>query len=182
MLKKHSRVGECFFLSKFKMKDNKLKREQQEPSELNEMEKTDSRILLGMGIKFVFVYLVLLMSDVLLDTLMAVFDFIVEIIHILIEVFEVLAEEGLEMILQTEHQQSEMIIFNFALIIVLIVLYYFIRALPHLIIALEKQLLKKVKVYWVGQVQQWKLHSIALKLKLVLVYMTGILGLTMLVG
>ena len=151
-------------------------------SGLNMIEKTDSRILFGLGIKFVLVYIILLMFDVLLDGLMALFDFMIELMHILIEIVEIVAEEGLEKFLHTGHQQSEMIILNSALIVSGILVYYFIKALPHLIIVLEQQLLKKLKGYWAGQLMEWQLHSIWLKLNLILVYIVGFSGLIMLIG
>lgn len=157
--------------------DSQLETEQQEGAK-----KAESRILFAVGIKFILAYMILLMFDVLLDGFMAVLDLAVEFIHVLIEIFEALAEEGLEKVLHTKHQQSEMIILNSALIGVLIVLYYFIKALPHMVVAAEKLLLQKLKVYWTSSLLHWKSYSIWMKLKLSIVYILGFLGLTLLIG
>lgn len=164
------------------MKNNKLRVDQQEANKLSLEGKTDSKVLINLGIKFVFLYFVLLMFDVLLDGLMMIFDFLVELIHILIEIVELLAEEGVEMVFHTEHHQSETILLNLVSIIALILLYYFIKALPHLIVVWEKRLLNKMKEYWRERVLQWHLFSIGLKLKFTLVYILGSLGLIMLLG
>ncbi len=173
----------AFFLSKCEiMKENQIKVEQKKLDSLSETTKKESKILFGVVMKFILLYMVLLMFDVLLDGLVAIFDLAIELVHILIEIMELLLEEGLEKFFHTKHHQSEMIIINVALIITFIIFYYSIKALPHLIVVMEKQLIRRLRANWQSSLLHWQSYSMKLKLKLIVAYLLGIFGLTLLLG
>jgi hypothetical protein len=164
------------------MKNSEFKNGHTEESALSSVNKIESKIILSVVAKFIFVCVVLIMSDILFDVLDSITEFVMELISTLILIVESVVGENLEERLFLDKYQSDLIILNTAVVVVGIILFYFIKALPGLIMAAKKQLLKKIRAYYERSVLRWNSYSTSLKLKLFLIYILGCLGLSLLAG
>ncbi|MCK5830275.1 MAG: hypothetical protein KAH20_08235 [Methylococcales bacterium] len=121
------------------------------------------------------------MFDTLLDGLIGVFDLAIELIHLGLDVIEYSIELILEYTIHTGHQESEIIIINSALIIMLYMLYRAFFAAP----GICRRLIRKYKAARLlrkrRRASQWKSMLLASKIKLISAYIFGVFCLLFLV-
>jgi len=138
------------------------------PSSLppNKKQETDSQMLIRISRKFILVFIFILMFDTLLDVFLGVLDLLFEGIHILIEAIEYSIEVILELTLNTDHQSSEMIIVNSAIIVFLYLLYLVYRSIPKLYSKLSSSFSR----YLDQKTSDWQELSLSHKIKLITLY------------
>jgi len=106
------------------------------------------------------------MFDTLLDVFLGVLDLLFEGIHILIEAIEYSIEVILELTLNTDHQSSEMIIVNSAIIFFLYILYLVYKSIPKLYSKLSSSFSR----YLDRKIADWQELSLSHKIKLITLY------------
>ncbi len=133
---------------------------------------SDKEMLIQVGLKFLFLFIIILTFDFLVDLILMILDFILEIIHLLIELVEETLESILEEALPTTRHQNEVIIVNAAMIFVLFgifKLFHGVRYLYHL--------KRHIKAAWLRYKKRksmnWKVLPIMSKIILVTAYCTG---------
>jgi hypothetical protein len=135
---------------------------------------TDRQMLLRIGKKFVLLFFLIFMFDTVLDLFSGLIDLIIELLHIGIEAVEYSIELLLEHIFHSNHQQSEMIIVNIAIILALYGFYRFCLVLPRL----YKGFKNKIKTVWLSrkqsEVECWCALSLNRQIKVGLTYLVGI--------
>lgn len=142
---------------------------------------SDRQMLLRISKKFAILSVLLLMFDQLLDLLSGVIDLLLEIIHIVIEFFEYSIELLLEHVLNANHQESEVMIVNFVILISLFGVYKFCLILPQLYIWSKR----RIKAAWLRYKRRetvyW--HSLPLdrKIKVSMTYSFGICAILFLI-
>ncbi len=103
---------------------------------------SDRKMLLRVGKKFAVLFFSLLLFDTFLDWFLQLFDIIIELGHLFIELIEYSIEVVLQYTFHTDHQESETIIVNSTFIITIYGIYLFYRAAPQLFIRV------KLTTYW----------------------------------
>lgn len=131
---------------------------------------TDGEMLIRIGKKFTLLSVILLMSDTLFDWIIGLLDLMTEGVHIVIESIEYSIELILENIFQTDHQQSEMIIVNGALLLSLYFAYRLYLATPKLCSFIAK----KWTLYLEHKISYWQAMPLIRKTKLTCAYCFGI--------
>jgi len=132
----------------------------------NKKQETDSQMLIRISRKFILVFIFILMFDTLLDVFLGVLDLLFEGIHILIEAIEYSIEVILELTLNTDHQSSEMIIVNSAIIFFLYILYLVYKSIPKLYSKLSSSFSR----YLDRKIADWQELSLSHKIKLITLY------------
>ncbi len=145
------------------------------------LQKTENQVLIGLCVKFLVAFLVLLMIDTIVDGVMGLIDLLIELGHVVIEMLEVSVEVVLEKYFHTNKRQSEIVFLNILVLVALGVIYHFIRFLPYMARKIEKYMLRASHTYLESKVSHWKSYSIAMKLKLVALYILGFYCLSMLI-
>lgn len=133
-------------------------------------QETDRQMLTRIGKRFAFILVFIFMFDTLFDWFLGVMDLMLEGIHILIEAVEYSIELILEYTLQTNHQYSEMIIVNGAILISLFVIYRFYLAIPRL----YSKLTQSYCLYLKRKSTCWNSTPLIRKIKVVSAYCIGI--------
>jgi len=168
----------AFFLSdtylKIKVMESNLK-------DISGLQKTETQVLVGLCVKFLLAFLALMMIDTLVDLGMGLIDLLIELGHVVIEMLEVLVEVVLEKYFHVNKKQSEIVFLNILVLVAMGVLYHFIRFLPCIARKIEKYMLSASHAYLESKIRDWKSYSIAMKLKLVILYILGFYGLSILV-
>lgn len=127
-----------------------------------------------MAIQFAVLFFVIFMFDTLLDGLIGLFDLVIELIHLGMDVVEYSIELILESTINTGHQESEIIIINSALILMLYMMYRSFFAIPRIC----RRLTRKYKAAWLlrkrRRAAQWRLMSLVSKVKLTGAYVFGV--------
>lgn len=138
---------------------------------------SDQKMLIRISKKFAVIYAVILMFDTIFDLFQGIIDIFIDLIHIIIEFFEYSIELLLEHILNADHQQSEIMIVNFAIVVGLYCLYKFCMVLPKLFIWLKR----RIKAAWLRRKRResayWRSLSLNRKIKIYIIYCIGIFGL-----
>jgi glucan phosphoethanolaminetransferase (alkaline phosphatase superfamily) len=133
---------------------------------------SDKDMLIHVAIKFILLFIIIFSFDFLLDLLLMALDLIFEIIHLLIEFIEEILESILAEALPTNKHENEVIIVNFAMILVLFGLYKLFHGVRFIY-----RLKRHIKADWLRYKQRkshdWKLLSLVSKIKLVAAYCTG---------
>ncbi|GFO71175.1 hypothetical protein BJAS_P0440 [Bathymodiolus japonicus methanotrophic gill symbiont] len=133
---------------------------------------SDKEMLIYVGVKFFLLITIILSFDFLVELMLIIVDIIFELIHLLIEFIEEFLESILAEALPTNKHQNEVIIVNVAMIIVLYALYRFTHGVKYLY-----RLKRHIKVDWLiykkRKVKSWKLLSLLSKIKLVTAYCVG---------
>ena len=96
----------------------------------DERYESDQQMLQRIGIKFAFLFFVILMFDTLVDLLLGVINFALHIMHLIIEVIEYSLLMLLEQLFNFDDKLSETIIVNTTIIIALFLAYRLILAVP----------------------------------------------------
>lgn len=139
-------------------------------NQYNLNKESDRQMLTRISKKFALLLVFIFMFDTLLDWFLGLMDLLIEVIHILIEAIEYSIELLLEHIFHTDHQQSEMIIVNGAIIISLFLLYKFCLSIPKLCNKLNKSCL----LYVERKLSYWQMIPLKKQIKLVVAYSVGI--------
>jgi len=168
----------AFFLSDTYLKIKIMESDLRDSSVL---QKTETQVLVGLCVKFLVAFLVLMMIDTLVDLGMGLIDLLIELGHVVIEMLEVLVEVVLEKYFHANKKQSEIVFLNILVLVALGVIYHFIRFLPCMMRKFEKHVLRVSHAYVASKLAHWKSYSFAMKLKLVAVYILGFYCLSMLI-
>lgn len=135
---------------------------------------SDKQMFVRIGIKFVVLFVLIFLFDSLLDLLSGLIDMVLELFHLMIEAVEYSIELLLEHIFQSNHQQSEMIIVNLAIIIFLYAFYRFCLVLPRLYRWLKNKLKSACVKRQHREAECWHALSLNRKIKVLLAYLVGI--------
>jgi len=133
---------------------------------------SDKAMLIHVGLKFLFLFIIIFSFDFLIDLVLMALDLIFEILHLLIEIFEEILESILAEALPTSKHQNEVVIVNLALGIVLFALYKIFHGIRFIY-----RLKRHIKADWLNYKKRktldWQALSIISKIKLVTAYCTG---------
>jgi len=127
-------------------------------------------MLKRIGKKFALILVFIFMFDTLFDWFIGLLDLMYEGFHIIIEAIEYSIELLLEYIFHTNHQHSEMIIVNGAIILAIYLIYRLYKATPKLLSKLSKSLLLRLD----RKLSYWQETPLIRKLKLIATYCIGI--------
>ena len=131
-------------------------------------------MLIRISTKFAILFVLIFMFDTLLDLLSGLIDFVVEILHLVIEFFEYSIELLLEHVLNANHQESEVIIVNFAIVIGLYGTYRLCLVIPRLFVWLTR----RTKAAWLRRKRRendyWRALPLNRKIKIGTTYVIGI--------
>ncbi len=105
---------------------------------------SDRQMLIKISRNFAVLFIIIQMYDSLFDWTLGFLDLALEGLHIIIEAFEYGIEVILEHTLHTNHQQSEIIIVNAAIILGLYFSYKLIRALPRIHNRITNSILRSI--------------------------------------
>lgn len=129
-------------------------------------------MLIHVGLKFLLLFSIILTFDFLVDFMIMMLNFTFEIMHLLIEIIDELLESFLKDTLPTNHQQTEAIIVNVVLIIVLFGLYKLFHGVRFIY-----RLKRHIKADWLSYKRRkslsWQLLPIFSKIKLLTAYCVG---------
>ncbi|MCK4843269.1 MAG: hypothetical protein KAT04_15520 [Methylococcales bacterium] len=147
----------------------------------NKSLETDQQMLIRISIKFAVIFFVIFMFDFLLDGFSWFFDIVIELLHLLIESVEYSIELMLEYTLNSDHQQSETIIVNTAIILMFYGAYKLFRRIP----SLCRRLKNKISLIWHAYIKQelyyWQSATLIRKIKIVTIYSVGVSSLLFLI-
>jgi len=137
---------------------------------------TDTEMLIRISKKFAILFVVILMFDSILDLLAGLIDLMIDLFHLVIEFFEYTLELLLEYIFNAHHHESEVIIANITILLVIYLLVQFILKSPSLLIRLQSNM----KSSWLKRKHQeecnWKALSLERKIKIGATYSVGVFG------
>ncbi|MFW5443772.1 MAG: hypothetical protein ACKE51_05640 [Methylococcaceae bacterium] len=135
----------------------------------NKKHETDRKMIIRISRNFILLFIFIQLSDTLFDWFLGLLDLAFDGIHLIIESIEYSIELILENILNTNHQQSEIIIVNVTILIALYLTYLIIRALPRIYLRLIKKLEHSIN----HQVINWQAMSLTSKIKWITAYSIG---------
>jgi len=133
-------------------------------------QETDSQMLKRIGKKFALILVFIFMFDTIFDWFIGLLDLMYEGFHIIIEAVEYSIELILEYAFHTDHQHSEMIIVNGAILLAVYLLYRLYKAIPKLL----SKLTKSFSLYLDHKFSYWQAIPLIRKLKLITTYCIGI--------
>ncbi len=138
---------------------------------------SNRQMLIRVSIKFLLLFFIILMFDSLLDWFLGGIHFLFGLVHLLIESIEYIIEVILEQSLQTNSQQSDIIIVNGTIFIALYVLYRFCLATPTLCVRF-KQMLWTIHARWIRrETVYWQALPLSQKMYWVISHVSGFSGL-----
>jgi len=138
------------------MKNNQLK-------QYDKSAESDQQMFIRVSKKFAIFIFIILMFDTLLDWFLG-------ITHLFIEFIEYSLEVILEYGFQTGHHQSEIIIVNAIIILILFGLYKLYRKIPEFYYCLKQAVFSKCY----NELLSWQILSLTRKIEVVLTYALGI--------
>ena len=135
---------------------------------------SDQQMLIRISTKFAILFVIIFMFDSLLDLLSGLIDLVIELLHLVIEFFEYSIELLLEHVLNANHQESEVIIVNFTIVIGLYLIYRLCRVIPRLF----NWLFRRTKAAWLRRKRRenayWHALPLSRKIKIGTTYFIGI--------
>ncbi len=135
---------------------------------------SDQQMLIRISTKFAILFVVIFMFDSLLDLVSGLIDLVIELLHLIIEFFEYSIESLLEHILNANHQQSDVIIVNFVIILGLYGIYRLCLVIPRLF----NWSTRRTKAAWLKRKRRetayWRALSLNRKIKVGTAYLIGI--------
>lgn len=138
---------------------------------------SNRQMLIRVSIKFLLLFFIILMFDSLLDWFLGGIHFLFGLVHLFIESIEYIIEVILEQSLQTNTQQSDIIIVNGTIFIALYVLYRFYLATPTLCVRC-KQMLCNFFSRWIRRESiYWKTLPLSQKINWTIYHVSGFSGL-----
>jgi len=148
-----------------------------QPAIINDKQcETDTEMLIRISKKFAILFVVILMFDSILDLLAGLIDLMIELLHLVIEFFEYSLEMLLEHIFNSHHHESEVIIANITIVLIIYLSIRFLLKLPNLLVRLQL----KMKAVWLKRKHQeecnWKALPLERKIKIGAAYSVGVFG------
>jgi hypothetical protein len=136
-------------------------------------DESDWQMLARVGKQFVVLLLIITLFDDLLNLVIGIVHFVVELLHLLFEVFEESIEIIMEHTLHTTHHESEIFIINMVLILMVFGLYQLYKKWPRLY-----RFWRRIsRVMWLRyarrQSSYWRTLPVGRKWKLIIVYTIG---------
>ncbi len=135
---------------------------------------SDAQMLTRVAVKFSVLLVIILMSDQLLDWLIEISHNIFELLHLGIEVIELSLELVLEHALHTNHHQSELILFNLAIILVLYLLCRLYFKVPQIYTRFKRNRSAGWLKFKRRETTYWRSLPLNRKIKLISAYTVGI--------
>ena len=124
--------------------------------------------------KFAILFVIIFMFDSLLDLVSGLIDLVIELLHLVIEFFEYSIELLLEHILNANHQESEVIIVNVAILVLLYLFYRFCLIIPRFFVWITR----RTKAAWLRRKRSeaacWRAQSLNRKIKVCTAYFIGV--------
>lgn len=124
--------------------------------------------------KFAILFVIIFMFDSLLDLVSGLIDLVIELLHLVIEFFEYSIELLLEHILNANHQESEVIIVNVAILVLLYLFYRFCLIIPRFFVWITR----RTKAAWLRRKRRetacWRAQTLNRKIKVGTAYLIGI--------
>ena len=140
------------------------------PRQYDKRYESDGQMIIRVSRKFVVSLIIVFMFDTLLDWFLSLFDSVIELIHLMIEFFEFSFESILQHTLNTNHHESEIIMVNSTIIIVLYGLYRFKLVAPKLYVYGKNNF----SAAWQRVIEResscWRALTLMRKIKLLAVY------------
>ena len=131
-------------------------------------------MLIRISTKFAILFVIIFMFDSLLDLLSGLIDLFIESLHLVIELFEYSIELLLEHVLNANHQESEIIIVNVAILISLYLFYRFCLFIPRFFV----WIMRRTKAAWLRckrrEAACWRAQTLNRKIKVCTTYFIGI--------
>ena len=131
-------------------------------------------MLIRIGTKFAILFVIIFMFDSLLDLLSGLIDLVIELLHLVIEFFEYSIELLLEHLLNADHQESEVIIVNVAILVLLYIFYRFCLVIPRFFV----WIMRRTKAAWLRLKRRetacWRAQTLNRKIKVGTTYFIGI--------
>ncbi len=134
---------------------------------------TDRQMLIRIARQFALLIIVILLLDEILEFVIEVLHFIFELLHLFIEAIEEFVESVLELLLNTGHHASEIIIVNTVLVVMIYGLYRFYRAWPRLYRRSKRNRLAAWLRYKRRKARHWRARPRNQKIKLIAAYTAG---------
>ncbi len=135
---------------------------------------TDRQMLTRVGKQFVVLFLIITLSDDLLDLILGTLHFVFELLHLLFEVIEGFIEEILEHTLHTTHHESEILIISTILILLVFGLYPLYKVWPRL----YRSWRRNSRAVWLRYTRRqsfyWRTLPVGRKWKLIIAYVIGL--------
>ncbi|MCK9606300.1 MAG: hypothetical protein M0R33_07595 [Methylomonas sp.] len=138
-------------------------------------EKSARELLSRIGRQFALLFIVIVLFDHLIEWLVEGFHLILELLHLLIEVMEHLAEELLEHLLHTSHHQSETIIFNTVMLLAVFGIFHLFQRWPELSLSWRTRAQTGWQNYKMQKVGAWQRLPRRHKLIVTGAYATGVI-------
>jgi hypothetical protein len=135
---------------------------------------TDTEMLIRISKKFAIIFVVILMLDSILDLLAGLLDLMTGLLHLVIEFFEYSFEVLLEYIFNTHHHESEIILANIAILLLIFLFIKFCLKTPNLLIIIKKNIQSTCLEYRHRQACHWQSLTLEKKIKTGAVYSLGI--------
>ena len=131
-------------------------------------------MLIRISTKFAILFVIIFMFDSLLDLVSGLIDLVIELLHLVIEFFEYSIELLLEHILNANHQESEVIIVNVAILVLLYIFYRFCLVIPRFFV----WIMRRTKAAWLRLKRRktacWRAQTLNRKIKVGTTYFIGI--------
>ena len=140
----------------------------------DKLNESDQQMLIRISTKFAILFVIIFMFDSLLDLLSGLIDLVIELLHLVIEFFEYSIELFLEHILNANHQESEVIIVNVAILVLLYLFYRFCLVIPRFFV----WIMRRTKAAWLRRKRReaacWRAQTLNRKIKVGTTYFIGI--------
>jgi hypothetical protein len=135
---------------------------------------SDQQMLLRIGKKFAVLFILLLMFDLVIDLLSGLIDMLIDLFHLILDAIEYSIELILEYFFNSNHQESDVIIVNFAIILALIGIYRLCLFIPLIYARLKKRIKTSCSNRKQKEIECWQSLSLNRKIKVALTYIVGI--------
>jgi hypothetical protein len=138
---------------------------------------TDTEMLIRISKKFAIIFVFILMFDSILDLLAALLNLMTELLHLVVEFFEYSFEILLEHIFNTHHHESEVILANLTILLLVFLFIRFCLKIPSLLTLLKLTIQSTWLKYRHRQVCHWQSLTLDRKIKTSALYSVGIFSL-----
>jgi len=135
---------------------------------------TDTEMLIRISKKFAIIFVFILMFDSILDLLAALLDLMTGLLHLVIEFFEYSFEVLLEHIFNTHHHESEVILANVTILLIIFIFIKFYLKLPELLMIIKLKIQSACLEYRHQQACHWQSLTLERKIKTSAVYSLGV--------
>ncbi len=137
---------------------------------------SDQQMLTRIGKKFAILFVLLAMFDSVLDLLSGIIDLMIELFHLLMDAIEYSIELILEHLFNADHQESDVIIVNFAILLAIFGMYRVSFFIPQLYRGLKQKIKNACLKRKQKEIDCWHALSLSRKIKVGLTYFVGVSG------